>query len=310
MSSDNQEMWRALNEKPKSTAPAAKSNKRVKLVGGGLAVLALLVGGGVLATNHDEPSKPNPSTSDMVVPKAQPVTKAPAITVDPWQLTPWAGPKADAITSDQKEWVREHAETTLKGVRGNVGLVSEAEGFTSNPDEATTAEGVPNPLYNYWTQELFTEQSALEVQALVNPVFGGWAEHQQPNAAGSLKPAAFAGIFTERFVKDLGKNQHLPVMADWKNDGYGSAGVVPQAGGSYWLGEVVSSNSKWTYDNALGGYRVKVTYSVKFTGVRADGSKVVKHGTLKLAFVPAPVAVAEAGGFRVQVDEASLSVKG
>ena len=319
-------MWRHVDSNPTRTPEKQKKfNKKGALATGGLALAAVLAIGTTAVVSHhggndtQQVQAGGTSAPGVLESLAQQnsgasESEAPTpLTLDPWQTVKWSGATEKDITSAQKTWAAEQAKTGMAGVRSTSTLTPESAGFTSDPTKATV-NGAPNPLYSYWTSDLFNQESALEVQAFINPAFGGWGSAQAPkaNPASQLNASTFAGIFTESFVKSTkGKNPsaYLPILADWKGNGYGGAGVVEQTGGAYWIGEVTSSTAKWKYDDQALGYTVDATYNVKFTGVRADGSTATKNGVLKLKFVPAPLAVAEAGGYRVQVDAASLEVK-
>lgn len=276
-----------------------KNNKVRAVIVAGTAVLAVAIGGVFLA-NHEDTETKKPDTSKT---EETPTSYPAPVNLEFWQNRQWDGPKESMVTQPVRDAVDEELAGSGFARTTESTLPSEASGFTSDPAEASTEDGGPNPFYSYWTDASFKAQSHLLLEALVNPVFGGWAEHQAPGEAGNLSEADFTGVFTDRFLSQ--SRIDWPVVADWSGNAYGNPDIVV-SGGAYWFGDVQSYDASWKWDEKSMSYRVAGTYKVVYKARLSDGSVVSKDGVLRLTFVPAPTTVADSGGFRVQVDEASL----
>lgn len=253
-----------------------------------------------------------------------PTTK-PTEVPDPWytlpeNLLPIDEPKfatelatldAEKITEEQKQWVQEQVGDTRLGTVSSINLPSEAQGYTSNPKDATDKNGLPNPNFSYWTAELFTDQSTLITNKLLNPVYGGWTKYQYASAgaAKNFDVSMLGDVFTAKYGKQLQKNKAAtPVYADWKSNNYGMGGTLLNSGGPRWVGEITDANIVFNYDKKILGYTADATYKIKFTSWTQDQKKVTKNGVLKVKFVPDNSAVENPHSFRVLIDSGSLSV--
>ena len=105
-------------------------------------------------------------------------------------------------------------------------LPSEAAGYTSDQDKVTLEDGSLNPMYAYWTKELFETEVGTTLERLLNPTFGGWENYQysEYQANTQFDTSIISDMFTPNWLEaNTGKpyNEYVPVMADWGSDNYG-----------------------------------------------------------------------------------------
>lgn len=191
-------------------------------------------------------------------------------------------------------------------------LPSEMTGFTADIGKVENPDGSLNPMFSYWTKEVFETELTLIVERLLNPVFGGWEMYQwsEYEANKFFDLSLFSDIFTERYVSeniDEPYSEWIPVYADWGANDYGMKDKILPSG-SRWFGEVTSSNIEFVYDDETSQYNVTYVADVKFTAWGQDQSKMEKNGTLVLNLV-SNVDQLNGSNNRVLIDGASLTVK-
>ena len=323
MEPEDKNLWDSLdtNAGVEETKPVTKDKKQgLAIVGGILSVSVLLAGGYAIldATNSDSKDAKKEVTSkysdsDKVANEASSELLAdPPLIQKTWQKKKWKEQTEKSISNEQKEYAKAQLETVTRRTNVNQVLGGPEMGLTSDLDKVRKKDGTLNPFYSFWTSDLFNEQSTLEVEALINPTFGGWGAAQRPRSgAKTLTPQDFGNIWSDdylqRFAASKGK-MRLPVLLDWKNNGYDGAGVVQQKGGAYWQGRVIDSSASWKYDRKILNYRVSATYKVEFVGVNSASVPVKKRGKLDVQFVPAEMQAAQNGNFRVLINNATLTI--
>lgn len=191
-------------------------------------------------------------------------------------------------------------------------LPLEAQGFTSNDTEAILEDGTFNPLYSFWTAELFTREAGTHIESLLNPTYGGWVNYQygeeyDPNGINTRE--LFGTVFTERWLSaNDGKapSEYLPIYADWGKNNYGN-GKILQYPGPRWYGQASNLHIEFTYDEDEGQYTAEYTADITFTAYDRSGGKLENTGKLSLTFVANPDGERGAGG-KVLIDKSSLTV--
>lgn len=189
-------------------------------------------------------------------------------------------------------------------------LPSEAAGFTSDESQIFLEDGSLNPMYSFWTKEVFVGQTGIILEKFLNPTYGLWESYQgkgmDPN---SIDPKElFQGVFTKRLLEEGGAvSGWLPIYADWNGNNYGR-NDLPDSG-PRWFGEIVSSITEFTWDEEIDQYSAQFTGEVRFVSYTSDGKKISQDGTLSLKFVANPSGERGDGG-KVLVDQANLTIGG
>lgn len=88
-------------------------------------------------------------------------------------------------------------------------LPSEISGYTSNLDELFLEDGTYNPLFSYWTKEVFSEEVTLIIEALTNPVFGGWLLYYMNPSPEFFEKEYFSELFTSEALNNLSPNDFI-----------------------------------------------------------------------------------------------------
>lgn len=183
-------------------------------------------------------------------------------------------------------------------------LPSEAAGFTSDDSQAELEDGSLNPLYSYWTQEVFVGEAGAIIERFLNPIYGGWTTYQTSSPSSIAATELFPNVFTDSFIE---AETRAPIYADWEGNGYGRSDL--QANNGIWFGSVESSETTFTWDGDMEQYSATFVGNVKFTAYTKDGGTATQTGVLTVDFVANPDGVRGSGG-KVLVDSANLSIGG
>lgn len=215
--------------------------------------------------------------------------------------------RVDYSNIDQPSVLQTWEGTSLMNSAGT--LPSEAAGFTSDVTKVELEDGSLNPDFSYWTTEVFTLQTGMHIERLINPTVGNWSYYQYSQAGGTFQINAIADMFSDDwFERNAGKklSEYVPVYADWNANDYGMADKL-LASGPRWYGKVTDSTSEFVYDMETLQYTVNFTADVSFTSWAKDQTKLEKTGTLTLKLI-SNANGANSSGYRVVIDDASLKV--
>lgn len=196
-------------------------------------------------------------------------------------------------------------------------LPGEEQGYTADAEETLLKDGTLNPMFTFWTGEIFMDHSTVQLSRMLNPAYGGWGRYQFPaaNAKANFDPSALDGVFSARYIEEIRKSKDksiVPIYADWNNNDYGLGGQLLDADQAAfrWIGSVDGEPEiRMQYDTARYNYKVFATYPVKFVAWTKDKTKITRNGTLKVTWVANIEGGGNAGAFRVVVDGGSLVVK-
>lgn len=328
----------------RAQAEEARSSRNFKLaIGGGLASVALLCGGlflTPLGSSHNVLKPTTPSTTSTVStqqdnsqgkkqgspssgPKsAQPSSKTSGSSDDgfwtqpgarqPIEVPAWQQDSYQSLPEAKGKQLIVAAYSDREFSQAANRLPSEAGGYTNDTAKATLADGSPNPMYSYWTAEEYQYETGSYLSRILNPDYGNWRFLQyasnHPNKAFNVQ--AVEDMFTRSYlVANTGKpyGGWVPFYGDWQENDYGMGDRLLTAG-PRWYGEVESSRSTFTYNDALKQYTVTLTAQVKYTAWAQDQSKLEKRGTLTLQFVPNKGAYATPSPHKVLINQATLKV--
>ncbi len=183
-------------------------------------------------------------------------------------------------------------------------LPPESAGFTSDLSKKIDSDGMISPLFSFWTQERYTSEAGLIIERLVNPLVGGWTGAQFSTSL--FNPTALNDMFTDEWVQSSGVDSaNYPIYVDWSDQNYG---MEFGSDSLRWVGSVETIDSIWHYDSELQQYTVYLTVGVSYTGLAADGSKIVRNGQLILTLVANPDQSLNSTDHRVLVSQATLKV--
>lgn len=218
---------------------------------------------------------------------------------------------------EDKNTLREHhlgyAEAIHLSTDANV-LPQEAAGFTSDESQQTLEDGTLNPMYSYWTAEVFQTQTADILERLLNPVYGEWGLYQyaeyKPNsqfAIENLEDIFTTAWLTENSGKSYG--EYVPVYADWNENNYGLEDTL-LVSGNRWIGSVDNLTTEFEYDMDTQQYVVDLTADVTFSAWTNDEDTLERTGTLTLELVSNAQEANSNSDYKVLVNNASLTVDG
>ena len=229
----------------------------------------------------------------------------------PIKLDKWQKEAFDLESGKGISKIKESVLKTSKGSNLSTSsktLPSEAQGFTSKKTDKF------NPLYAYWTKEVFESEVTTMTERLINPVFGRWTLMQESD----MKPnenfyiSLFEDLMTDDYYRDNFEKPYsewVPVYADWNHNDYGMPDSLVWNGMPKWFGKVTSSVTEFSKDSKTGAQSAKYTAKVKFTAwdVKTQG-KITKKGTLVLDLVPNDKELNSSNN-RVLINGASLEVE-
>lgn len=320
MANDKNDLWAALNESKPSSAPQPTEPKKknpLVLGGIGLAVVAVLGVGGVVLLGGDDDPKDKGNNSSQSNSEDENSEWWDGKQNTPTEMSPWQKEEVDTDKSKITKEQETFAENLFEGQEyaGTVAnfLVSKEAGFTSDPDEMIK-DGFFNPMYTVTTQEDFRAESAIIVESILNPSFGGWAFYQLPeyNAKKEFNLGGLQKFFTQDYLNKVSKSKDrsfLPFYADWNSDDYGKLNL-PESNYGRWFGRVVSADARMESDkNNRTVY--KTEYKVEFAAVNMNKEVIKRKGTLSVDFVANSRRTEEGGDkeeYTIAVADAKLTV--
>lgn len=198
----------------------------------------------------------------------------------PWEERYFADQKEAEITSG----LNEHFHNA-EFMQFAASLPMESAGFTSD-DSKEEIDGLPNPMYSYWTQESFSRETSMIVNRLLNPAFGGWNKlqfNQETSSEDSLD--LFRDIFTTQWL-EANDSSALPIYADLTGTTYPEVDrLLSIEEGARWIGTVTGSTTTSTFVPEDGNYVVNLVVNVKYQAWTKDKESLEKNGVLTLELV-------------------------
>jgi len=187
-------------------------------------------------------------------------------------------------------------------------LPSENAGYTSDLNKQTI-NGAYNPLFSYWTSEIFNKEVGNYLERLLNPIYGGWYMFQYPstNAGEYFQVSLISDMFTNEYLESHSSQPYsewVPVYADWNSNDYGMSDVLLQSDGR-WFGTINNSEVSFIYNESISQYEVDLVSHITFTAWNTDQGKEIKNGILTLHLVSNPDL---SDSPRVLISDASLEV--
>lgn len=227
---------------------------------------------------------------------------------DEWRLEHHSFVERETIINAMK-----NSSDALGSIAYNT-LPTEESGYTSNLDEMITPEGGFNPMFSYWTAEQFNYEVGSYIERLINPIFGGWGAYQYSEHTSTVDfdVNLISDMFTEEF---LTKNENkpfkewVPLFIDWEANDYGLKGQLLDDSGQRWYGEVINSDSTFTFNEETSQYDVKTILNIRYTAWNLNQTKISKDATLTLDLVSNNVSdIDNENVNRVLIDNAILEV--
>jgi hypothetical protein len=128
------------------------------------------------------------------------------------------------LPEDQQEELRKQAINWSRGISVLLNISSQMDtlenGFTNNPDDVWTEDGLLNISYQYILREDLEYWFAVQFNRLINPLFGGWAEHQENIYFNEMHFSDYIENLETVFVPELWDNftnehyrQSMPVVS-------------------------------------------------------------------------------------------------
>lgn len=163
-------------------------------------------------------------------------------------------------------------------------LPSEANGFTADDSKSFNDDGSLNPLYSYWTQEVFYNETIDMLERIINPVYGSWGTYQYSQSmenAEEVLPTIFKEIMSPEALASGAKA--IPVLADWNKDDFGMKDSLLGYGeGNRWIGEVTGIQTTFTFNEENNQYDVILVANVTYSAWTKDKNIATKEGVLTL----------------------------
>lgn len=214
-----------------------------------------------------------------------------------WQKTPYEG-------KIPKELERHYEKNGL----GDDSLPSLSAGYTSDTKKALGKDGLPNPLYSFWTKEEFSRQVGHYIEMIVNPDYGFATPGQHGDR---IDIDNISEWFTPKMREEALSNPSgswYPFLFSDKGDAFGfgtnrlpaqSSSVAP-----IFYGEATDIKTTFDYNDEKEQYTARVTFVAKYSAF--DKNKSVAQMKQKVSMVITPGE--ESGGSRYLID--SIEVGG
>lgn len=197
------------------------------------------------------------------------------------------------------QWLPSSAKSPYTNTRKGSTLVIKDE-FTSDLDKRYLSNGEENPKFSYAIREDYQRAFATITERLINPIYGGWIEAQDPigeKAKVQSQLEVLSSAFdSDWWNKNIKKNDYskLPIYADWNNNNFGGLQLSDRTGGvnGTFFGKIKETKAKKIKARTLGFVKdstlplVKVEIPVEFVSYDKDENKLKKSGTLIYTLTP------------------------
>lgn len=196
------------------------------------------------------------------------------------KLEEWEKVSRDKMTEKQKKKMLKAME---EGAVGEMfmGMPSEEEGYTSDPDKMLDKDYVPNPYYVDLTKEDYIEQYSDILMRLINPIYGNWMEYQMesPNKIDNKVAYSkiFQGVSDGELFSNTEKSKDNPMMFDYDANGFAAIykNAEKDKNGVRIIGELSSGELIYNEDSTI-------TNNITVKYLLPDGSSFDKDMQLKL----------------------------
>lgn len=196
------------------------------------------------------------------------------------KLEEWEKVSREKMTDKQKKKMLKAME---EGAVGEMfmGMPSEEEGYTSDPDKMLDKDYVPNPYYVDLTKEDYIEQYSDILMRVINPIYGDWMEYQMenPNKINNREAYAkiFQGVSDGELFSNTEKSKDNPMMFDYDANGFAAIykNAEKDKNGVRIIGELSSGELIYNEDSTI-------TNNITVKYLLPDGSSFDKDMQLKL----------------------------
>lgn len=184
-------------------------------------------------------------------------------------------------------------------------LPSEASGFTSDPAAEKLEDGTLNPMFSYWTKELFVQETGAMLERLINPTFGNWAEDSNRGRLTNITYNALSDLFSQKWLANNLESSKLPVFVPPATT---EISYLPE-GEQRWVGEVKNVTIDFAYDMSIRNYRVTLVTDIVYTSWTQDQEKVTENAEIRLFLVPNQNEYENGSANHIVIDESQIEVK-
>ena len=160
-------------------------------------------------------------------------------------------------------------------------LPSEAAGYTSDLSKLLLEDGTYNPMFSYWTQESFSRELTIIIEALTNPFFGGWANIQMNPTATDANLDSLYGLYEPSVLESLSISS-IPLFVDWSGGNFGYGANVDDSNGVLFTPRVTMITNEFNFGEEI---TVNTIVNATFTGRTKSGENITKNATLSLDLV-------------------------
>lgn len=172
--------------------------------------------------------------------------------------------------------------------------------YTNDTEKKYLPNGEDNPKYSYALREDYQKAFATITERLLNPLYGGWLEAQDPIGEKAKTQEQFevlsSAFDVDWWNKNVKKNNYskLPIYADWDNNNFGGLKLSERSGGinGTFFGKIKETKAKKVKARTVGFMKnselpfVKVELPVEFVAYDINEKKLKKTGTLIFTLVP------------------------
>lgn len=198
------------------------------------------------------------------------------VKLDDWQQQTFTPKKADSLYKSIQTY---YSGSSLESYA--LELPAESTGFTHDPKQELLANGSINPMFSYWTKELFVSETGSMLQRLINPTYGNWATDGYNGRLTQVSYNALKDLFSKTWLAQNPTSKNLPLFAPSDP----TIQYLPE-GGTRWVGQIDNLQMTFAYDMSIRNYRVSVVADISYTSWTSSKEKKVEKAKLNLSLVP------------------------
>jgi hypothetical protein len=184
-------------------------------------------------------------------------------------------------------------------------LPSESTGYTSDPAQELLEDGTLNPMFSYWTKELYVRETGAMLERLINPTFGNWVEDSSNGRLTDGTYKTLGNLFSKQWLDSHPNATDLPLFV---NSSKTDINYLP-AGEKRWVGKIANIDSELNYDRSIRNYRVSLVADIVYTSWTQDQEKVTENAQIRLTLVPNQNEYSNGSANHIVIDESQIEVK-
>lgn len=221
----------------------------------------------------------------------------------PVTLTQW---QKDTFTEENRQKLFNEISTHYNGSAIDYAartLPAESTGFTSDVTKELLEDGTLNPMFSYWTKELYIAEVGGMLERIINPTFGNWENDGYNGRLTQVSYSALEDLFSQRWLDSNPTSENMPLYVSSSDIEY-----LPE-GGSRWIGVIDHITTNFAYDQSIRNYKATLEVDIVYTTWTQSREKITENAQIRLVLVPNQDIYSNGSKNHIVIDEAQLEVR-